>query len=135
MFIFSACILILVAINFAHSESLSIIERREEMGLLYAMGANRSGIMRLILGEKMLIGLIGGIIGVTILAILWNYSETRLAVIASNIPVIGNAFKSMVLPYWIFLAGVLFSTFWGTPICAVILRSSLSLSPARLLRK
>jgi putative ABC transport system permease protein len=40
------------------------MERRREIGLMRALGATRSDIIRLVLGEAALLGLVGGVMGI-----------------------------------------------------------------------
>ncbi len=52
------------AILIANNVALAMLERRTEIGVLKAIGAKKSRIMRLLLWESGLVGLLGGIIGV-----------------------------------------------------------------------
>jgi putative ABC transport system permease protein len=52
------------AINIAHNFFMQVTERRRELGLLRAVGATRSDVRMVVLGEAALIGLLGGILGI-----------------------------------------------------------------------
>ena len=62
----SVLILIVSAINIAHTFFMIIAERRREIGILRAIGANRLHIAGMILGEAALLGLLGGVLGVAV---------------------------------------------------------------------
>jgi len=52
------------SINIAHNFFMQVTERRRELGLLRAVGATKSDVRMVVLGEAALIGLIGGLLGV-----------------------------------------------------------------------
>lgn len=135
LILFTLCILFLVGLNFIFSETLSLIRRREEMGLLSALGAGRKSILFLFLGEKILVGFIAGLLGTGIFLFLWYGFQSRLPDLAANIPLLGDFMLSLKLPFWILIVTLLFSSLWETPICFAILYKSLSTPPARLLEK
>ena len=60
----SLIIIAISAINIAHNFFMQVTERRRELGLLRALGATQTDVLLVVLGEAMLIGLIGGILGV-----------------------------------------------------------------------
>jgi putative ABC transport system permease protein len=60
----SLIIIAISAINIAHNFFMQVTERRRELGLLRALGATQLDVLLVVLGEAMLIGLIGGILGV-----------------------------------------------------------------------
>lgn len=65
LFIFiSFTIVAISSINIAHNFFMQVSERRREIGVLRAVGATRSDVRLIILGEAALIGVIGGVIGV-----------------------------------------------------------------------
>lgn len=51
------------AINIAHNFFMQVTERRREIGVLRAVGAARSDVLAIVLGEAALIGLISGVMG------------------------------------------------------------------------
>ena len=59
-------ILIISAINIAHTYYMIIADRRREIGVMRAVGANRWDIRILFIGEASVLGLIGGTIGLAI---------------------------------------------------------------------
>lgn len=60
----SLVIVIISAINIAHSFFVQVTERRREIGVLRAIGATRADIQWMFLGEAALIGLVSGAIGI-----------------------------------------------------------------------
>lgn len=55
--------LIVAAVNIAHTFFRAIAERRHELGVMRAVGATRRDLITLLLGEAVLIGLLGGGLG------------------------------------------------------------------------
>lgn len=64
LLLISIVIVTISAINIAHNFFMQISERRREIGVLRAIGATRSDVRKIILGEAALIGLSGGAIGI-----------------------------------------------------------------------
>ncbi|WP_428265394.1 ABC transporter permease [Haliangium sp.] len=60
----SFIIVTISAINIAHNFFMQVSERRRELGVLRAVGATRTDIAMIVLGEAALIGLSGGLLGV-----------------------------------------------------------------------
>jgi len=64
--IVSLVILIISALNIAHTYYMIIADRRREIGVMRAVGANRWDIRILFIGEASVLGLIGGTIGLAL---------------------------------------------------------------------
>ena len=65
LFVLISFIIVLIsAINIAHTFFMQVSERRREIGLLRAVGATQTDVRLIILGESGLIGFIGGLAGV-----------------------------------------------------------------------
>ncbi|MCA9680057.1 MAG: ABC transporter permease [Myxococcales bacterium] len=62
----SFTIVTISSINIAHNFFMQVSERRREIGVLRAVGATRTDVSLIILGEAALIGIMGGVIGVAI---------------------------------------------------------------------
>ncbi|MFA5624110.1 MAG: FtsX-like permease family protein [Bradymonadales bacterium] len=81
--LFSMISLIIVtisAINIAHTFFMIIAERRREIGIMRALGASRNDIRRMILGESLILGLMGSFLGVMLAvlsALLTDYVSAR----------------------------------------------------------
>jgi ABC-type antimicrobial peptide transport system permease subunit len=68
------------AINIAHNFFMQVTERRRELGLLRAVGATKTDVRLVVLGEAAMIGLSGGILGVLLglgMAHLIDYGSTH----------------------------------------------------------
>ena len=60
----SLVILTVAAVNIMHTFLMIILERRRELALMRALGATRSTIRRIVLGEATALGAVGGVLGV-----------------------------------------------------------------------
>src|SRR4029077_2380850 len=61
---FSSFALLVGLFLITNSVSMSVAERKKEIGTLRALGATRAGILRLILSEALVMGAVGAFIGV-----------------------------------------------------------------------
>jgi putative ABC transport system permease protein len=66
---FAVTALLLAAIGIYGVLSLAVAQRRRELGIRMALGAERGGVLRMILGQAMSIAAVGGLIG-AVLALL-----------------------------------------------------------------
>jgi ABC-type antimicrobial peptide transport system permease subunit len=62
----SLIILAISAVNIMHTFLMVILERRQELGLMRALGATRSDIRLLVIGEASVLGLFGGLVGIAL---------------------------------------------------------------------
>ncbi len=62
-YIVLSLIIVIAAFNILGSLTMTVIEKRREIGVLKAMGATQSGIMKIYLLEGFLVGLFGSILG------------------------------------------------------------------------
>jgi ABC-type lipoprotein release transport system permease subunit len=62
----SLIILAISAINIMHTFLMILLERRQEIGLMRSLGATRTDIRLLILGESSIVGLAGGLAGILV---------------------------------------------------------------------
>jgi hypothetical protein len=62
-FIMASIILGIAAVNISHTFLMVIFERKREIGILRALGATKMDIRAMFLGESLLIGLTGGVLG------------------------------------------------------------------------
>ena len=65
-YIVLSLIIVIAAFNILGSLTMTVIEKRREIGVLKAMGATQSGIMKIYLLEGALVGLVGSIFGLLI---------------------------------------------------------------------
>jgi hypothetical protein len=66
LLVISFVIIGISAINISHNFFMQVTERRRELGLLRAIGATRTDVRLVVLGEAALIGLIGGVLGILV---------------------------------------------------------------------
>jgi putative ABC transport system permease protein len=59
-------IMFISALNISHTFFMIISERKRELGLMRALGAARGDVWKMILGESVVIGVVGGVTGVAI---------------------------------------------------------------------
>ena len=62
----SFIIIVISAINIAHNFFMQVDERRRELGLLRAVGATRGDVQLVVMGEALLVGVIGGLLGIAL---------------------------------------------------------------------
>ena len=65
-YIVLSLIILIAAFNILGSLTMTVIEKRREIGALKAMGATGSGIMKIYLFEGFMIGLVGSVLGLLI---------------------------------------------------------------------
>lgn len=96
------------AINIAHNFFMQVSERRREIGILRAVGATRSDVRLIILGESALIGIIGGALGVVLaVAAGWLVDLASVALLP-DFPFKPETYFDF--QGWIVAGGLLFST-------------------------
>ncbi len=76
--------LLAAAVIMANTVSLTMLERRQQIGVLKVLGLNRRRVLRVVLLENTVIGLLGGIIGIGISSL--GVSVLTLIGIGSGIP-------------------------------------------------
>ncbi len=106
----SFVIITISAINIAHNFFMQVSERRRELGILRAVGATRSDVRLIILGEAAFIGVIGGVIGISLAlgaGALVDWASSAYLPRFPFKPDTYFAFKT-----WIWLSGLGFSTFF-----------------------
>jgi ABC-type lipoprotein release transport system permease subunit len=80
LLVISFVIIGISAINIGHNFFMQVTERRRELGLLRAVGATRSDVRMVVLGEAALIGVLGGLLGILLgftLAAGVDYASTH----------------------------------------------------------
>ncbi|MBS4028596.1 MAG: ABC transporter permease [Ignavibacteriales bacterium] len=65
-YILLSCIIAVATFNLLGSLSMTVIEKRRDIGVLISMGAKRNSIQKIFLFEGMLVGVFGTVIGITL---------------------------------------------------------------------
>ena len=109
MFIGSAGALVVGLFLVYNALSVSVAERRHDIGILRAVGATRWQIARLFLLESFFMGLIGSGVGVPLVGFLaWLAIKPLAGVISEMLVPIEEA--SIQLPWWLMLAALVAGT-------------------------
>jgi len=93
----------IAAVNISQMFFMIIYQRKREIGVLRAVGANRNDVRFLIMGEAALIGVVGGSLGALV-----GYGGSRLIdYLATHLPEFPYKPESFfAFPAWIWIAGV-----------------------------
>jgi putative ABC transport system permease protein len=105
--IFGALALAVATLGIVNTLVMSILERRREIGVLKALGAADSDVQRLFFVEAGVMGLLGGILGVTfgwILGRAVTYG-TNVYLHRQNL----NSIELSSVPWWLVLAALVFA--------------------------
>ncbi len=122
VFLVTAVVLILTMICVATTMTAVVTERRKEIGLRKALGASDKSIIKEFMGEGLLLGGIGGIIGAVLGFLLAQFVSTR--VFSSSI-----AFQPLILP-----ATIIISILVTGISCFLPVRSAIEVDPALVLK-
>ncbi len=127
----SIAIIALSALNIAHSFFSQIAKRRREIGVLRAVGATKTDVLFVILGEAALIGLIGGAVGTALALAIGAILDTL-----HSSQVADYAFKPeswFDFQWWMILGGLLFAIFFCVLGGFLPARRAANLPPAQAL--
>jgi len=106
--------LLVAAIGIANTMIMSVYERTREIGVMKVIGASLKDIGRMFLIEAGMIGFIGGVIGLVLsfgLSLLMN--TLLLPVMGGLLGYSGEGMVASVIPWWLALAALAFTTFVG----------------------
>lgn len=87
---------LVAAVALLNTLTLSVLERRRELGVLRAMGGGRGTLARMVLAEALSVGIVGGVLGLIIGAGL-QYLSTLILGASIGIPVAYTAGWSVLL--------------------------------------
>ena len=87
---------LVAAVALLNTLTLSVLERRRELGVLRAMGARRGTLSRTILSEAIAVGIVGGILGLVIGAAL-QYLSTLILGASTGIAIAFDPSPSILL--------------------------------------
>ena len=122
VFLVTAVVLVLTMICVATTMTAVVTERRKEIGLRKALGASDGGIVREFMGEGLLLGLVGGLLGVGLGFAFAQYVSVN--VFSSSI-----SFQGWLLPVTV-AASVLVTGL----ACLLPVRSATEIDPALVLK-
>ena len=110
-----AVAMIVSAISIANTMVMSIYERTKEIGVMKVLGCVITDVKKLFLFESGMIGLIGGVIGISISYIasfcINKFGEPIFSALMSSSSITGTATvaKYSIIPFWLPFAAALFA--------------------------
>jgi putative ABC transport system permease protein len=93
----SLVILLIMALILANTIAMSVRERTHEYGVLRAIGFPPARILGFIVGESLLIAVVGGVLGIAVTSLVINHAVGPL--MAENM---SGAFANFFTPSWVF---------------------------------
>lgn len=130
--VFGVIALVVAAIGLVNTMTISLLQRINEIGIMRAIGAAPEDIRHLFLGESVLIGFLGGIVGIGLgigLAELFNWGVNLLARSLG-----GEAVQLFFYPPWFLGFIIVLSTFVGLVGGVFPARKAARLNPLAALR-
>ena len=122
VFLVTAVVLILTMICVATTMTAVVTERRKEIGLRKALGASDQGIIGEFMGEGLLLGAVGGILGSAL-----GFAFAQFVSI--------NVFSSSIsFQFWLLPLTIIVSVLVTGLACAVPVRSATQIDPALVLK-
>lgn len=104
---------LVAAIGISNTMVMSIYERTKEIGVMKVIGASISDIKKLFLTEAGFIGLFGGILGVINSFIISKFFNIIAQSFLMNGMGVDEATKISIIPFWLVIIAITFSTFVG----------------------
>jgi len=120
--------LLVGAIGIANTMYTAVLERNREIGVMKSIGARNSQILTIFLIESALIGLLGGIIGVALGALISKGAEIAIG------GFLGPGFFMVFLPWWLLVGAAAFALIIGTISGILPAKQASSLNPVDALR-
>ncbi|MDR0425354.1 MAG: ABC transporter permease [Clostridiales Family XIII bacterium] len=105
--------LLVAALGITNTMIMSIYERTKEIGVMKVIGANLPDIRKLFLIEAGIIGFVGGILGIGLSYLLSLVMNTALLPVISSMIGGSGGSKISIIPLWLPLAALGFSTVIG----------------------
>lgn len=124
--------LFVAALGIANTMVMSIYERTKEIGVMKVIGASLGDIKKLFLSEAALIGLIGGVLGLVFsgsVSALINFIVRGTNIFGGSGPT-----KISIIPIWLYLMGMTFTTIVGLGSGYFPARRAMKLSVLKALR-
>jgi len=120
--------LLVGAIGIANTMYTAVLERNREIGVMKAIGARNSQILTIFLIESSLIGLVGGVIGIILGALIGKIAEIAIGVF------LGPGFFQVFLPWWLLVGAAMFAVLIGTLSGIFPARQAANMHPVDALR-
>ncbi len=124
--------LIISSIGMFNTMTISLLERTREIGIMKAIGADKSDVWKLFLAEATIIGFLGGLCGVVIGIGMAFVANTTLNVLAGIYG--GEQATLFYSPPWFIFAIIAFSTIVGSITGFYPARRAAGLNPLKALR-
>ncbi|MCL2602062.1 MAG: ABC transporter permease [Treponema sp.] len=96
MFILLALIFIVVGLNIFQAQRRAVLERREEIGLLRALGASDTAVRLVFLWDGFIIGLSGGLVGMTLGLLIALNIQPFFSLLESLVNLVINTVNSIL---------------------------------------
>ncbi len=109
--IFGIVALIVAAIGLINTMTISLLERTNEIGIMRAIGAAPRDIMWLFLGESLLIGFLGGVIGIILGIGLSQLFQFIINIISRSLG--GESMSLFAYPVWFIFFIIILSSIVG----------------------
>ena len=133
--LFSVVALLVAGIGIANTLATSVVERTREIGVLKAVGATRSQVLRLFLAEGTALGLVGGLLGALVAyALSWPADRFVSHLVTTQSQGALKASTVFVWPAWLPAGTVLFTLAATTVAAYVPARRAAGLAPVEALR-
>lgn len=126
--------LLVAALGITNTMVMSIYERTKEIGVMKVIGASLRDIKRLFLFESGLIGFMGGILGLGFSELASYLLNTFAGKLMINIAPVTESSKISIIPLWLALSVLVFSTFVGLISGFYPARRATKLSPIEAIR-
>lgn len=104
--------LLVAAIGITNTMVMSIYERTREIGVMKVIGASINDIKKLFIFESALIGVLGGVIGISF-SFLLSYIVNKFSYIFGNFFGTGGETQISIIPIWLVFAALVFSALIG----------------------
>ena len=135
VFLFAGGIFLIAVSGMAYSETLSLIERKQEMGLLMAAGADKKSVKRIFRLEKNITGATAGIAASAIFSGLIIAVNRFAGEYLQQLTIASSILEKIDFPWWIPITIILFSAFFFAPVTRTLLSRYLKTPAARLLKQ
>lgn len=127
--------LLVASIGITNTMVMSIYERTREIGIMKVIGSSLADIKKLFLFEAAAIGLLGGIIGLLLsYGLSYGLNSAGFALMGFMSPG-GEGVKTSIIPLWLSLSAMLFTTIIGLVSGFYPARRAMNLSALEAIRK